>query len=114
VAKTQIPDPMQRRHQIEKEMDAGSSLAIAEGYMAEGRASEAIVFFVKAEAEDRLSQISEDAVNEGDAFLLKQIADASGREPGAEVWLRLSEAAVRAGKELYAEMARRHARSSED
>ena len=110
MAKTQIPDPMQRRHVIEKEMDAGSSLAYAEAYVEEGRVGEAIIFFVKAGAEDRLSEISNDAVRDGDAFLLKDIADATGKEPGAEVWLRLSEAASRAGKERYAEMARRHAR----
>jgi hypothetical protein len=114
VAKSQIPNPMQRRHEIEKNLSEAASLELAEAYVAEGRLSESVVFFVKANADERLDALRGGAVESGDAFLLKQIADATRREPGADVWLRLSEAATRAGKDRYAEMARRHARSSED
>jgi hypothetical protein len=112
MAQSQIPDPMARRHLIEKDSDAAQSVAVAEAYLAEGRAAEALVFLVKAEASDQLTALADQAVAEGDAFLLKQHAEATGSEPGRERWLALAAAAEAAGKELYAEMARRHARSS--
>jgi hypothetical protein len=112
MAKPAVPDPMARRHLIEKEMESSQSLALAETYLADGRASEAVVFLVKAGADDRIGDLMEQAVSEGDAFLLKQIVDASRRECAPERWLALADAAEAVGKQRYAEMARRHARSS--
>jgi hypothetical protein len=107
-----IPDPLRRRHLIEQTSDPAASLALAEAYLAEGRSPEAIAFLVKAGADDRLAALVEETIEAGDAFLLKQIADATGSDPGTERWLTAAERAEAAGKHRYAEMARRHARSS--
>lgn len=107
-----IPDPLRRRHLIEQASDPAASLAVAELYLADGRSPEAIAFLVKAGAEDRLAALVEEAIADGDAFLLKQIADATGHDPGTERWLSAAERAEAAGKLRYAEMARRHARTS--
>jgi hypothetical protein len=114
MAKMKIPDPMTRRHLIEKDSDAAHDLALAELYLEEGRAPEALAFLVKAGADDRLAAVADQAVAEGDAFLLKQHSDATGTDPGSDRWLALATAAEAAGKERYAEMARRHARSSDE
>jgi hypothetical protein len=112
LAKPKIPNPMERRHLIEREIDQERSLAIADAYLEDGRAAEAVIFLSKAGAEDRLEALAGDAVSEGDAFLLAQLAPVLARPPSAERWTRLAEQAEAAGKERYAEMARRHARSS--
>ena len=106
---------MERRHLIEKDLDAARCTALAEAYLEEGRASDAVVFFAKAEDHDRLVAMADQAVADGDAFLLVELAKASERViAGPERWMELAAAAEAAGKERYAEMARRHARSSED
>lgn len=113
MAKKSIPDPLKRRHLIEQDMAPAESVAVADAYLEEGRAMEAITFLVKAEATDRLEALVEQAVNDGDAFLLKQLADAMGKDPGSARWNAAADTAEQTGKLLYAEMARRHARSSE-
>ena len=112
VAKTAIPNPLKRRHLIEQDMGAADALTVVEAYLEVDRTEEALVFLVKAEARDRLRVLAEEAIVDGDAFLLKQLADALAEDPGASAWERTAEAAQAAGKERYAEMARRHARSS--
>ena len=114
MAKTLIPNPLKRRHLIEQEIDAAQCLAIADAYEAEGRRFEAVQFLVKAEARERLAALSEAAVAAGDAFLLKQVADAEGSDPGTARWTQLVEVADEKGLARYAEMARRHARRSEE
>ena len=114
MAKSSIPNPMDRRHLIEKDLDPAKSLALAEAYLADGRGSEAVVFFAKAGADDRLRALADQAVESGDAFVLAAVAAVWKDTPGVERWLKLADAAEAAGKERYAEMARRHARSSED
>jgi len=113
VAKKTIPDPLKRRHLIEQDLSAADSLAIADAYLEAGRVSEAVAFLVKAEAEEQLAALVEQAVGEGDAFLLKELADATGEDPGTARWQAAASAAEAAGKQRYAEMARRHALSSE-
>lgn len=106
---SKIPDPMSRRYLIERDLEAAEALAIAEAYLAEGRAPEAIVFLAKAGAGDRLAALGEQAIEQGDAFLLREVARATGREPSAQQWLSLSEAAESSGHLLYAITARRQA-----
>ncbi|RPG03893.1 MAG: hypothetical protein CBC32_015370 [Proteobacteria bacterium TMED72] len=113
MAKSAIPDALKRRHLMEQEADAKQSVALADVYLAEGRVQESLFFLAKAEAWGRLEEIGEAAVTEGDAFLLKQVGDLLRREYDAAVWLSLADSADAHGKELYAEVARRHARSSE-
>ena len=98
---------------MEQEADAKQSVALADAYLAEGRVQESLFFLAKAEAWDRLEEIGDRAVTEGDAFLLKQVGDLLKREYDVTMWLSLAESAEACGKQLYAEVARRHARSSE-
>jgi hypothetical protein len=110
---SRIPDPLERRHLIERDLPAARALEIAEAYLAEERAAEAVVFLAKAGAHDRLAQLADAAVEAGDVFLLTEIGRARGVDPEPEVWERLAEAARRAGKQLYAETALRQAHRGE-
>jgi len=112
VARNSIPDPLKRRHLVEGDLDPARALALAEAYLAEHRTAEAIAFLEKAEARDRLAELRDRAVEEGDLFLLRATASALGEPVPAETWLRLAEAAVAAGKALYAQEARRQAQRS--
>jgi hypothetical protein len=109
LAKHSIPDPLTRRLLIERELDASRALALAEAYIAEERWLEAIAFLRKAGAEDRLETLTQEAVRAGDAFLLRELSQALGREPDAQTWLALAEAAATAGRDRYAVEARRQA-----
>ena len=110
MASTQIPSPMDRRHLLEKRMDADQAIALADAYLEADRAVEALDFFAKAGAMDRLEEVAEQAIEAGDAFLLKSVLDAQGVEHAApERWERLGAAAERAGKTLYASVAHRMA-----
>jgi hypothetical protein len=113
VANSKIPDPMNRRHLIEKEMDASSALAIAEAYLEEERCDEALVFFVKADAQERIAELREQALGSGDVFGLQSIVRVTEEEPTQAEWQRVAEAAEAAGKERYAAAARRQLGLSE-
>jgi hypothetical protein len=102
VAKPSIPDALTRRHLIEKEMDAAGAMEIAEAYLEDGRTSEALDFLVKADAQERIDQLFEQAVESGDTFSVQVISRVMDREPDAECWERVARAAEAAGKERYA------------
>ncbi len=114
MATPRIPGPMERRHLIEKSMDAAQSLSIARTYLDAGRASDAIVFLSKADARDELEALAGSAVEQGDAFLLKAVEDELEQAPNPERWLELAAKADALGKESYGEMARRQARSLDE
>lgn len=114
MAGEKIPSPLERRHLIERELTSERAQAIAEAYLAEGRAAEAVVFLEKAGATDRLRALADDAIAAGDAFLLRAAFQALGEEPPSERWLTLAEAAEAAGKQRYADSARRWATRGED
>jgi hypothetical protein len=107
VATSKIPDSLARRLLIEKEMDASASLAIAEAYLEDGRVSESLDFLVKADAQERIDQLFEEAIEAGDAFAVQVIARTTDREPDANCWERVARAAEAAGKERYAATALR-------
>ena len=109
MAKTKIPNPLERRHLIERELPEAQCLKLAEAYLEEGRAIEAVEFLRKAGASDRLAEIRADAVRDGDVFLLRSAATAQDQEPDREEWRAAGEAAAAAGKELFATEARRQA-----
>ena len=102
-----IPDPLQRRHELEKPLDAARARAIGEAYVAEGREIEALAFLKKASAANALERLCATAIERGDAFLLREASAALGREPEREAWERLARAADAAGLEKYAIEARR-------
>jgi len=110
MATGKIPNPMERRHQLEKSMDAKQALAIADAYVEQDRAVDALAFLAKAKSEagDRFEEVAERAIEAGDAFLLKSVLEVQGTEHAdPERWNRLAEAAEAAGKGLYATLARR-------
>lgn len=111
MAKKTLPDPLRRRHLVEQPLDPARALQIAEAYLEGGRAIEAVAFLVKAEAREQLNTLRDQAVGEGDAFLLREISVALAEEFDAETWQALAEAAQSAGKERYsAEASRQVAR----
>jgi hypothetical protein len=114
MAKKKLPDPLRRRHMVEQEMDPARALQIAEAYLEEGRAIEAVSFLAKAEARERLAALQEQAVSEGDAFLLREISAALEEEMDAATWRALAEAARAAGKDRYAAEASGQAARLED
>jgi hypothetical protein len=114
LAKSKIPGPLERRHLIEKSQDASKSLATAEAYLEAGRAVEALEFLAKAAATERLVELRATALREGDAFLLRSVANAAGLPVTCEEWSSLATAAAEAGKDCYAAEARRQADRWED
>lgn len=102
-----LPDPLKRRHLVEKDLDPKSALEIAEAYMDSERTVEAVDFFAKAKASARLDELREHAIASGDVFLFQSVVRATGETPDRESWSRLAEAADGAGKERYAVLARR-------
>ena len=107
MAKKTIPDPLERRHLVERQLDPARALAIAEAYLAEERAQEAVAFLVRAQATERLEAVWRLAIQQGDPFLLREVAAALGRPPDGASWRELAEAAAAAGKDRYAAEARR-------
>ncbi len=114
MAKSKVPDPLERRHLVERELPPAQSLRLAEAYLAEGRALEAVDFLRKAGEKDRLSAVRAEAVAAGDSFLLRIVATALGEPPNRESWRQLAEAAEAAGKQCYAADARRQAARGEE
>ncbi|MGH0034884.1 MAG: hypothetical protein ACQGVK_07630 [Myxococcota bacterium] len=113
MARVSTPDPLTRRHLLEKTLDPAQALRIGEAYLAEGRRNEAVAFLERADAREQLEALYGEAISEGDLFLLKASARALGREPGAEDWRRVGDAAEAAGKLRYAETASRQTEGGE-
>ena len=107
MAKSAIPNPLERRHLIERELTPEAALRIAEAYLAEERVWEAVAFLLKADARDRLLALAEDASRAGDAFLVRELSRALREEPTSEGWRATAEAAREAGKERFAAQAQR-------
>jgi hypothetical protein len=107
LARTKLPDPLARRHLLEAALEPQKAQALADAYLALGREIEAIEFLAKAKADAALLLLETTAVERGDVFLLRRVAAALGREPGADRWRALAEAASRGGRERDAESATR-------
>ena len=113
MAKSQIPDPLRRRHLVERELPPARSLELAEAYLEQGRALEAVDFLRKAGARERLVVLRAEAVAAGDGFLVRMAATALGEPIDRATWLALAECADAAGKERNAADARRQAARGE-
>ena len=113
MAKSKVPDPLQRRHLIERPLAPAQALKLAEAYLGQGRSLEAIEFLRKAGANDRLAAVRAEAVAAGDAFLYRMVTTALGEPPDRAGWLALAESADAAGKERHAADARRQAARGE-
>jgi hypothetical protein len=114
MAKSRIPNPLERRHLVERELSPEQASALADAYLADGRAEEAVAFLAKAGADDRLRALFEEATEAGSVFLLKQIAPLLAVEPTPDDWQRAAAAARAKGNDLYAEAAQRLANRSDD
>jgi hypothetical protein len=114
MAKSAIPDPLERRHQVVRDLPPARALAVAEAYLAEERDLEAIDFLRKAGADDRLAELRARALEMGDAFLLRAVARATGTPANRNEWSTLAGAARAAGKERYVLDATRQAEREED
>lgn len=105
MARSAIPNPLERRHLIEREATPEQSRKLAEQYLAEGRDWEAIAFLTKAGDRERLAALRETAILAGDTFLVRDITRALHDEVPAEAWRRVAQAATEQGKELFAAQA---------
>jgi len=104
-----IPDSLKRRHLVEQDLDPKQALAVADAYLAENRIADAVEFLVKADAQDRLRELRQAAIDCGDIFLIRDLSHRLGEEPGESEWRTAAAAAEAAGKESYAIEARRMA-----
>jgi hypothetical protein len=107
MAKSPIPNPLDRRHLIEKNLSAAQALEIAEAYLAADRSVEAVDFLKKAGARDQLAQLRSRAIETGDVFLLRGVARAMEEPPARPEWSAIAEAASAAGRKRDAAAARR-------
>lgn len=114
MARSAIPDPLDRRHLLEGEVDVRRAQRIADAYLEEKRRMEALAFLGRAEDRERLAAIADEAVEEGDLFLLRAASRALGEDPPADAWERLARAAEARGKDRYAADARRQAARREE
>jgi regulator of protease activity HflC (stomatin/prohibitin superfamily) len=114
VARSKLPDPLTRRHLVERELPEAQAREIADAYLAQGRRNEAVDFLRKAAALDQLTNLRAEAIAEGDAFLLRQIADAMAQPIARDEWQALARAAEAPGRERYAAEARRHFERGEE
>lgn len=111
---TAIPDPLERRHLVERELTPEHALRIAEAYLADDRAWEAIIFLTKAGANDRLVALRDTAVAAGDTFLVRELTRALRDEFPAARWREVVAAAEASGKDRHAANARRLVDRAED
>ena len=114
MARSKLPDPLNRRHLVERELPAAQALDLATAYLGEGRRIEAVDFLRKAGAADRLAALRAEAIAEGDAFLLRRVAEGMGTPPSRDEWQALARAAESAGKGRYAAEARRQSEREEE
>ncbi len=114
MAKSKLPDALGRRHLVERDLNPAQAMRIAQAYLDDGRSLEAIAFLCKAEAADQLEALRAEAIECGDAFMLRAVSDAAGLPPGREEWQALAAKASAVGKDLYAAEAIRQAERGED
>jgi len=113
MSKRVLPDPLERRHLLERELDPSRAGVIAQAYLDEGRVAEAVAFLRRAGERERLESLRRQAVEEGDLFLLREVAVALEAPPRSDEWAMLAESARRLGKERYAIQAARQAERKE-
>ena len=114
MAKSKIPNAIERRHLIERDLKPAQALRYAEAYLVEGRDQDAIEFLVKAEATEQLEALRGRAIEAGDVFLFRSVSSAMGVTSERDEWRTISEAARAAGHVRYAEEAQQMANRGED
>ena len=114
MARAKIPDPLARRHLVEKKLAPAQAARVAAAYLEEGRTLEALEFLAMAGDTERLTSLRGEAVAAGDFFLLRAVTSWLDEPASAEEWAALADAAQAAGKERYAGDARRQAEREGD
>lgn len=105
MAKTKLPDPLSRRHLLERELDPAKARDLGEAYLAAGREVEAVEFLSRAGDRESLAAIQRAAVERGDVFLMRMASSGLGEDPSADRWQSLATAARAAGRIRDAEAA---------
>ena len=82
-------------------------------YQKQGFLSDAIDFFVKAEAKEKLEELLPQVITEGDVFLFTKIYQALKKKPSTSDWERIGEVAFKLGKWQFALKAFRSAENEE-
>lgn len=113
MARSRIPGPLERRHLLDRPLDASRARAIAEAYLAAGRSVEAVAFLGRAGEAAPLEALADEAIEAGDAFLLEMVSRELETTPGPDRWRRLAENARAAGLLAYAASAERHVAAAE-
>ena len=85
--------------------DASELISFGEHYVLEGRLSDAIDFFEKADHVKGLDQLKEDCIAEGDFFLFNRLVGILADSPSPDEWSRLGEKALALGKLHFARLA---------
>ena len=93
-------------------MDRSELVKFGERYMQDGRFSDSIDFYQKAEHVEGLNQLSELCKAEGDYFLYQRLTKILERSPSNEEWMQLGDNALAQGKFLFARSAYQQADSS--
>jgi len=108
-----LPDPLSRRHLLDRALEPAKALALAKRYLEDGREVEAIDFLAVAragsneEAREALVSLRDEALERGDVFLMRVSSRALDEEPSQRTWQALADAASRAGRSKDAETAQR-------
>jgi tetratricopeptide (TPR) repeat protein len=85
--------------------DTSELISIGKQYSLEGRFSDAIDFFEKAEHIEELDQLKERCIEEGDFFLFNRLISILADSPSPDEWSRLGEKALALGKLHFARSA---------
>lgn len=67
-----------------------------------GQLMDALLYYLKAGATDKIEEVVSLAVEDGNAFLLEQIERLTKEEKGKDLWEKLQENAQNKGKNAYA------------
>ena len=89
--------------------DASELIRFGEYYAVEGRLSDAIDFFEKADHANGLDQLKDDCIAEGDFFLFNRLVSILADSPSPDKWSRLGENAIALGKLHFARLAYKQA-----
>lgn len=113
MARSKTPNPLDRRHLVERQLAPAQAQRVADAYLAEDRPVDALEFLVRAGDTEKLSALRRQAIESGDVFLLRAVARVTQAPAQRDEWISLGAAAEGAGKARYAAEARRWAERSE-
>ena len=99
---TLLPCLKKRDYLNAQVFDRKECIKYGELYQKEGFLSDAIDFFAKAEAEEKLKALLPQVISEGDVFLFTKIYRELKETPSQTAWREIGEAAFKLGKWQFA------------